>query len=182
LRGARASTFRLTAVACGLGLVDPLARCDAIDDPRSGVCRGGLGVVAPSEQPGERVEELLGEALDELQKTNGLLHDQVERCSHLYPERVLRLALVLSRRTLRVLAAGGRARRLPALTGGDGVQPAGDVIDLTDCTIHRDLENLVTGRRQQLPPGCPHRLRACASSSARDGVGRAAREGGVRGH
>jgi hypothetical protein len=100
---------------------------------------------------------LLGEALDELQETQCLLHDQVECCSHFDLHHAGRLAHALFGRTLGRLAVC-RGAGLPAVAGSNGVQPTCDVVDLDDSTVHRGLENLVAGGRQQLPAGCTQRL------------------------
>ena len=85
--------------------------------------------------------------------------------------------------TLLRLAVHRRPRRLPALAGGDGVEPTGHVVDPADGPIYRSLEDLVTGGREQLPTGGTQCLRTCALRTPGDSLGRgAARAGGGRGH
>ena len=112
-----------------------------------------------------------------------LLHDQVERCSHLDRTSVGRLARALFGRTLGRLAARRRRdgfRRSPEATAS---KPTRHVVDLADGAIHRNLEDLVTGSRQQLPTGGTQCLRTRAPRAPGDSLGRgAARAGGGRGH
>jgi len=102
------------------------------------------------EELGERSEELPGQALDELQQPQSLLHDQVE-CRSDLDLHLLDLHLA-SRQALALLGRAPRRlavrRPLRAISGSDSVQPTGHLINLSDGPIHCGLEDLIAGGRQ----------------------------------
>jgi hypothetical protein len=109
-------------------------------------------------EAGERIEQLLGQPLDQLQQHHRALRDEAERRTDLRPHRAAPPGLTTrSGSTLR-RRPGDTATRRPRLPRRELVQAAGRLIDLADGPVHRGLEDLVPGGGEYLPTGGTRRL------------------------
>ncbi|MDT0353312.1 hypothetical protein [Pseudonocardia charpentierae] len=110
------------------------------------------------DEAGERIEQLLGQPLDQLQQHHRAVGDEAERRTDLRPHRAApprtttRPGSTLQGRTG---DTGTRRSRLPRR---ELVQTAGRLIDLADGPVHRGLEDLVPGGGENLPTGGTRRL------------------------